>query len=200
MRFLGVFVLGGEHRFVDDRPDDPEAAVSETLDAISGSKLLLAQLKWFATIRSQKPALRPLILLPPASSRLAHADPRFLSFATDDPTRRSSFCTVVGFHWRTLNRTSHLATLPGLPGRPIIIPTANNGTTTRKRRFRLEISVPSFAGALCPRGEYSRLPPLHFSAINMRARRRESARGRGSDISQEGKQKTLSGRRRVPGP
>lgn len=41
----GVFVLGGEHRLVDDRPDDPDAAVSETLDAISGSKLLLAQLK-----------------------------------------------------------------------------------------------------------------------------------------------------------
>jgi hypothetical protein len=42
----GVFVLGGEHRLVDERrPDDPEAAVSETLDAISGSKLLLAQLK-----------------------------------------------------------------------------------------------------------------------------------------------------------
>lgn len=45
MRFLGVFVLGGEHRLVDDQPDDPGAAVSETLDAISGSKLLLAQLK-----------------------------------------------------------------------------------------------------------------------------------------------------------
>jgi len=45
----GVFALslslGGERRLVDERPDDPEAAVSETLDAISGSKLLLAQLK-----------------------------------------------------------------------------------------------------------------------------------------------------------
>lgn len=59
MCVLDIFVLGGEHRLVDDRPDDPEAAVSETLDAISGSKLLLAQLKWFATIRSQKPALHP---------------------------------------------------------------------------------------------------------------------------------------------
>lgn len=45
MCLLGVFVFGGERRLVDDRPDDPEAAVSETLDAISGSKLLLAQLK-----------------------------------------------------------------------------------------------------------------------------------------------------------
>lgn len=69
MRFLSVFVLGREHRLVDDQPDDPEAAVSETLDAISGSKLLLAQLKWFATIRSQKPALRPLVRPPPPSCR-----------------------------------------------------------------------------------------------------------------------------------
>jgi len=45
VRLPGIFVLDGEHRLVDDRPDDPEAAVSETLDAISGSKLLLAQLK-----------------------------------------------------------------------------------------------------------------------------------------------------------
>lgn len=43
--FSASLFSGGEHRLVDDRPDDPGAAVSETLDAISGSKLLLAQLK-----------------------------------------------------------------------------------------------------------------------------------------------------------
>lgn len=37
--------------------------VFETLDAISGSKLFHAQLKWFATIRSQKPPLFSLYQL-----------------------------------------------------------------------------------------------------------------------------------------
>lgn len=43
---LGVFfALGGENtRLVDERTT-PKPRVSETLDAISGSKLLLAQLK-----------------------------------------------------------------------------------------------------------------------------------------------------------
>lgn len=54
--------------------------VSETLDAISGSKLFHAQLKWFATIRSQKPPLFSLYQLTFLSLSLFRS-PRSISFA-----------------------------------------------------------------------------------------------------------------------
>lgn len=53
--------------------------VFETLDAISGSKLFHAQLKWFATIRSQKPPLFSLYQL------------TFLSLSSFIPLARTCF-------------------------------------------------------------------------------------------------------------
>lgn len=59
--------------------------VFETLDAISGSKLFHAQLKWFATIRSQKPPLFSLYQL------------TFLSLSSFTPLARTCFLPYTSF-------------------------------------------------------------------------------------------------------